>query len=58
MEFEVNGHNYFLTFAEDERRWCVFEPTATGTHRIPIYVDVPKYDVIGILESGRHKISN
>jgi hypothetical protein len=40
LQFEVNGQQYFLTFVEDERRWYVFAPSAQGTTRIPVYVDV------------------
>ncbi|HZR58292.1 MAG TPA: hypothetical protein VFA74_15565 [Terriglobales bacterium] len=58
MQFEVNGHDYFLNFMEEEGCWYVLEPTLTGIQRIPVYVDGPKYDRIGILEAGRHKIQN
>jgi hypothetical protein len=54
----VNGQEYLLNFAEDEGRWYVFEPTLTGLNRIPVYVDTPKYDRIGVLEAGRYKIRN
>ncbi|MBV8892013.1 MAG: hypothetical protein JO266_08605 [Acidobacteria bacterium] len=39
MQFEVNGRDYFLVFAEDDERWYVFAPTRTGVNRIPVYVD-------------------
>jgi hypothetical protein len=58
LQFEVNGESYFLNFAEDEGRWYVFAQTLTGVNRIPVYVDAPKYERIGILEAGRHKIQN
>jgi hypothetical protein len=58
VQFEVNGQEYLLNFAEDEGRWYVFEPTLTGLNRIPVYVDSPKYDRIGVLEAGAHKIRN
>jgi hypothetical protein len=58
LQFEVNGQDYFLNFAEDESRWYVFAPTLTGVNRIPVYVDSPKYERIGVLEAGRHKIQN
>jgi len=58
LQFEVNGQDYFLNFSEDEARWYVFAPAATGLNRIPVYVDSPKYDRIGILEKRRHKIQN
>jgi hypothetical protein len=58
LQFEVNGQTYFLNFAEDEGRWYVFAQTLTGVNRIPVYVDAPKYERIGVLEAGRHKIQN
>jgi hypothetical protein len=58
LQFEANGQTYFLNFAEDESRWYVFAQTLTGVNRIPVYVDSPKYDRIGVLEAGRHKIQN
>jgi hypothetical protein len=58
VQFEVNGQDYFLNFAEDEGRWYVFAPSLTGVNRIPVYVDSPKYERIGVLEAGRHKIQN
>jgi len=30
MDFQVNGETYFLSLAEDERRWLVFVSTDTG----------------------------
>ena len=35
MQFEVNGQDYFLNFAEDEAYWYVLAPTLTGVQRIP-----------------------
>jgi hypothetical protein len=58
LQFEANGQTYFLNFAEDEGRWYVFAQTFTGVNRIPVYVDAPKYERIGVLEAGRHKIQN
>jgi hypothetical protein len=58
LQFEANGQSYFLNFAEDEGRWYVFVQTLTGVNRIPVYVDAPKYERIGVLEAGRHKIQN
>jgi hypothetical protein len=58
LNFQIKGQDYFLTFTEDEGRWYVFAPTAQGLHRIPVYVDAPKYERIGILEKGRHNVQN
>ena len=49
LQFKVKGQDYFLAFVEQERRWYVFAPTAQGVHRIPVYVDVEKYDRAGTL---------
>ena len=58
MQFEVNGQEYFLNLVEDESRWYVFAPSLTGMQKIPVYVDGPKYERIGVLHAGRHKIQN
>jgi hypothetical protein len=58
LQFKVNGQDYFLNFVEDEGNWYVFAPTFTGVRRIPIYVDVPRYERFGISEKGSHKIQN
>jgi len=39
LQFDINGVSYFLTFVEEERRWCLFAPTETGARRVPVYVD-------------------
>jgi hypothetical protein len=58
LEFEVNGQNYFLAFVEDERRWYVFAPTATGVHRIAVYVDAPAAKWAVPEEEGKLGFSN
>jgi hypothetical protein len=44
VQFLVNEQEYFLTFAEDDDRLYVLQPTATGLQRIPVYVDAPKWE--------------
>jgi len=39
LQFDINGVSYFLTFVEEEHRWCLFAPTDTGARRVPVYVD-------------------
>jgi hypothetical protein len=56
LQFEVNGQQYFLAFVEDERRWYVFAPAVEGTIRIPVYVDAPKYDYMGISEKSPSRV--
>jgi len=58
LQFEVNGQDYFLNFAEDEAYWYVLAPTLTGVQRIPVYVDSPSYERFGILGKNRHNILN
>jgi hypothetical protein len=58
MQFEVNGQEYFLNLVEDESRWYVFIPSLTGLQKMPVYVDVPKFERIGIMQKSRHKIQN
>ena len=48
MQLQVKGQEYFLAFVEDERRWYLFAPAEQGVQRIPVYVDVAKYDKPGV----------
>ena len=58
LQFEVNGQAYFLNFVGEEGRWYLFAPTLAGVNRIPVYVDAPRYERIGVLEEKSHKIRN
>lgn len=58
MEFEVNGQKYLLAFVEDERRWYVFAPTASGLNRIPVYIDAPAMGKILLADEGKQTIRN
>jgi hypothetical protein len=58
LQFEVNGQDYFLNFIEDERRWFVLVPTATGLQRIPVYIDGSNYGRIGAGEKDRQNRPN
>jgi hypothetical protein len=58
LEFEVNGQKYFLGFVEDERRWFVFAPTASGLNRIPVYVDAPAMGKILLADESKQTITN
>jgi len=56
VDFQVNNETYFLSLAEDERRWLVFVSTPTGARRIPVYVDAPESeDVKLVLEDGKSR---
>ena len=48
MQFEVNGQEYFLNLVEDESRWYVFIPSLTGLQKMPVYVDVPKFEHLAL----------
>lgn len=47
MQFQVKEEEYFLTFAEDEGRYYLLQPTETGLQRIPVYVDGAKWERVG-----------
>ncbi|MGA7909741.1 MAG: hypothetical protein WCA16_20205 [Candidatus Sulfotelmatobacter sp.] len=42
MEFQVNDQTYFLTVADDERRWCFSVSTPHGARPLDVYVDAPE----------------
>ena len=60
MDFQVNGETYFLSLAEDERRWLVFVESATGTRDVPVYVDGPESEDVKVVvdDKERRKILN
>ena len=60
MDFQVNGETYFLSLAEDERRWLVFVESATGTRDVPVYVDGPEFEDVKVVvdDKERRKIMN
>ena len=61
MDFQVNGETYFLSLAEDEQRWLVFAEGATGTRRVPVYVDGADFDEdlkVVVDDRERRKILN
>jgi len=44
MQFQVKGQEYFLAFAEEERRWFLFAQVGQGIQRIPVYMDGGKQE--------------
>ena len=61
VDFQVNGETYFLSLAEDEQRWLVFVEGATGTRRVPVYVDGDDFDEdvkVVVDDRNRRKILN
>jgi hypothetical protein len=55
VDFQVNGETYFLSLAEDERRWLVFVSTPTGTRPVPVYVDVPEVEDFTVVVEDKQK---
>jgi hypothetical protein len=60
VDFQVNGETYFLSLAEDERRWLVFVEGASGTRSVPVYVDGADCEDVKIVieDKERRKILN
>jgi hypothetical protein len=60
MDFQVNGETYFLSLAEDERRWLVFVEGATGTRSVPVYVDGTEFEDLTLVieDKDRREIVN
>jgi hypothetical protein len=60
VDFQVNGETYFLSLAEDERRWLLFVESATGTRRVPVYVDGGEFEDFKVVveDKERRKILN
>ena len=55
MDFQVNGETYFLSLAEDERRWEVFVSTDNGSRPIPAYEDVPEFQSFAVVFEDKKK---
>ena len=60
MDFQVNGETYFLSLAEDERRWLVFVESVTGTRSVPVYEDAPEFKNFTVVfeDKKKHRIPN
>jgi hypothetical protein len=60
VDFQVNGETYFVSLADDERRWMVFVESATGTRRVPVYEDAPESEDLKLVieDRQRRKILN
>jgi hypothetical protein len=55
MDFQVNGETYFLSLAEDERRWLVFVSTDAGARPVPVYEDVPEFKSFAVVLEDKKK---
>lgn len=58
MDFQVHEDTYFLSLAEDERRWEFFVSTPTGAREIPVYVDSGEAQPIVVLQEQKHRMPN
>lgn len=55
MDFQVNGETYFLSLAEDDRRWLVFVEGVEGTRSVPVYVDGGESEEVKIIVEDRER---
>jgi hypothetical protein len=55
VDFQVNGETYFVSLAEDERRWLVFVEGAEGTRSIPVYADGAESEEVKIVVEDRER---
>lgn len=60
MDFQVNGETYFVSLADDARRWLVFVSTETGARPIPVYEDAGDSEDLQVVvdDQERRKILN
>jgi len=60
VDFQINGETYFLTLAEDAKRWEVFVATQTGARPVQVYEDLPEFEESSVLveDHKRRKIVN
>jgi hypothetical protein len=60
VDFQVNGETYFLSLAEDERRWLLFVESATGARDVPVYEDGAESEDVKVVveDKERRKILN
>jgi hypothetical protein len=60
MDFQVNEQTYFLSLAEDEKRWEVFVETPEGAMPIPVYVDAAEAESLVVIqeEKGKRRLVN
>ena len=60
MDFQVNGETYFLSLAEDERRWLLFVEGEGGTRPLAVYEDAPEFKSFAVVfeDKKKHRIPN
>ena len=55
LDFEINNETYFLSLAENERRWLLFVSTPDGVRPVPIYEDAPPFEDVKIVLEDHEK---
>jgi hypothetical protein len=55
MDFQVNEETYFLSLAEDEKRWEVFVSTPAGAMSIPVYVEAAESESLVVIQEEKEK---
>jgi len=55
VDFQVNGETYFLSLAEDERRWLVFVSTPTGARPVPVYEDAQEVEDLTLVVEDKER---
>jgi hypothetical protein len=58
MDFQVNDQTYFLSLAEDEKRWLFFVSTPEGALSIPVYEDAAESRPLVVLQEEKHRVPN
>jgi len=60
MDFQINNETYFLSLAEDERRWHVLVATPTGARPVDVYEDAAEFEDLTLVveDKERRKILN
>jgi hypothetical protein len=58
MDFQVNDQTYFLSLAEDEKRWLFFVSTPDGALSIPVYEDAAEGRPLVVLQEEKHRVPN
>ena len=55
LDFQINDETYFLTLAENERRWQVSVSTPTGARAVPVYEDAPEFLDLTVVVEDKEK---
>jgi len=58
MDFQVNDQTYFLSLAEDDRRWLFFVSTPGGAMSIPVYEDAAEAGPLVVMQEEKHRVPN